>query len=113
MAPVQKVMGDSNTIGDDSTVVVSESLTLADLGGEAVILDLNSGNYFGLNEVGTLVVEMAQQPVAVRDVLAKLETEYDVEPARLRQDVLGFLQQVVEADLVRLVGSDTLARDVH
>ncbi|RMF60886.1 MAG: PqqD family protein, partial [Bacteroidetes bacterium] len=38
-------------------VTVSDDLTTADLGGEAIVLDVKSGNYFGLNEVGAFILE--------------------------------------------------------
>ena len=37
----------------DSTITVGKNAVFRDLDGEAVILDLESGTYFGLNDVGT------------------------------------------------------------
>jgi len=38
-----------------SSVVATKTKVSSDLGGEAVILDLKSGVYYGLNDVGTRI----------------------------------------------------------
>ena len=52
---------------------LSPDVVFRDLDGEAVILDLVSGTYFGLNEVGTRVwrlVDEGRDPSQIVDVVA-------------------------------------------
>ncbi|HET6566465.1 MAG TPA: PqqD family peptide modification chaperone [Rhodothermales bacterium] len=89
-----------NMICEQSTVVVADSLTVADLGGEAVILDTQSGMYYGVNEVGTRILDLAVSPVAVSELVEQLQTEYEAAPGRLKEDVLAFLNEMRKAELV-------------
>ncbi len=83
-------------------VTVSDDLTTADLGGEAIVLDVKSGNYFGLNEVGAFILECIRQPVSVREVIDRMLEEYDATREQITQDVVQFLQQLQEQGLIRV-----------
>ncbi|QXD16160.1 PqqD family protein [Rhodocaloribacter litoris] len=89
-------------ISPDSVVVVSEDLTTADLGGEAIVLDVKSGNYFGLNEVGAFILETIRQPQPVRVVVERMLEIYDATPEQILEDVLAFLNQLKSHGLVEV-----------
>jgi hypothetical protein len=54
------------------------SVTARRLGEEMVLLDLETGCYFGLNPVGTEVWERAQGGAALGDIVAGIVEAYDV-----------------------------------
>jgi len=89
----------------DSVVVVSSNLTSADLGGEAVVLDLDEGTYYGLNEVGTRILELMKQPTPVSSIIESLQEEYEVDRSDLENDILNFLANMIESKLVRIVNA--------
>ena len=64
----------------DSIVKVADEQVSCDLAGEAVILHLKSGEYFGLNEVGARIWNLIQEPKRVDAVLESVLEEYEVEP---------------------------------
>ena len=61
---------------------------IADVQGESVILQIETGQYFGLNEVATRIWQIIQEPVCVESMLGILESEYDVERTMLLTDVI-------------------------
>jgi hypothetical protein len=66
------------------------------LSGEAVILDVESGTYFGLNAVGTRIWELIEAGKTLDQVCSKLLDEFEVAPEQLEGDVsalAGELQQ--------------------
>jgi coenzyme PQQ synthesis protein D (PqqD) len=71
---------------------ISEDVVFRELDGEAVILNLVTGIYFGLDAVGTRMWQLIEQHNDLGKVLAILRDEYDA-PA-----------PTLEADLVRLAG---------
>ncbi len=75
----------------------------ADLDGETVLLDTQSGRYFGLNAVGTRVWALANESRSVKDMVSVLSSEYEVPPAQLEQDVLNFLNSLEQRGLVHVV----------
>lgn len=94
----------STSFASDATVTIAPGLASADLGGEAVILDPASGRYFGLNEVAARILELVRQPQAVSQIEETLAAEYDVDRARLREDIQGFLATLASRGLVRVDG---------
>ena len=84
-------------------VVTRESLMSTDLDGDTVLLDTESGHYFGLNGVGARVWELAREPRAVRDILDELLTEYDVPEVQLKDDVLSFVNGLAQHSLLFVV----------
>jgi hypothetical protein len=70
-----------------------------ELDGEAVILNLESGSYFGLNAVGTRIWHLIQQDGHLKTVFDTLLREYDVEAAALERDLLDLVARLAEARL--------------
>ncbi|MGH2415258.1 MAG: PqqD family peptide modification chaperone, partial [Microcystaceae cyanobacterium] len=55
-------------ISESSIVVAGVEQISSDLGGEAVILNLKSGVYHGLNQVGAKIWNIIQHPTMVNDI---------------------------------------------
>ena len=83
-------------------VVVAKDQISRDLDGEAVILNMKSGIYCGLNEVGARIWQLIQEPKSVKDVLDTLLEQYDIEPDRCEREVLALLQQMGERGLIEI-----------
>lgn len=86
----------------NSKVVASQNPVSANLAGEAVILDPDSGMYYGLNEVGARVWELIQDPKTVDEIRDALLTEYEVEPERCERDLFALLQNLADKGLVEI-----------
>jgi len=71
-----------------------------ELEGEAVILNLETGTYFGLNEVGTRAWALIQEHRSLRKVFEKLTQEYEVTPATLEGDLLRIVEELSAKGLV-------------
>jgi PqqD family protein of HPr-rel-A system len=87
-------------VTEHSTVVVSPGLTAADLGGEAVVLDPQSGRYYGLNELGARIFELARKPRSVERIMQALLQEYDVKADQLKADLIAFLHEMEQRNLI-------------
>lgn len=74
------------------------------LGEEVVLLDLASGTYFGLNPVGARLWQLALQGEDLESALTLLESEFDVEPQALREDVERLLGELVAAGVAKVTG---------
>ena len=72
-----------------------------DLAGEAVLLHLGRGYYFGLNEVGCAVWNQLMTGVPVRQAYEHLLDEFDVTPERLQQDVTALVQDLISHGLLK------------
>lgn len=86
----------------DATVVAASHQVSCDLSGESIVLDLDTGIYYGLNEVGARVWTLVQTPVTLRAVLTTLLAEYDVELERCERDLLELVRELAECGLLEV-----------
>ena len=68
--------------------------------GEAVLLDLASERYFGLNQVGARIWALCSQGQTQGAVLEALEAEFEVGREQLEADLARLLSQLLEAGLL-------------
>lgn len=97
-----KVLFLMTTISPSTQVKAVNDQVSCDLAGEAAILDLRSGIYYGLDPVGAKVWELIQQPLEVSSIVSQILDEYDVDEERCRNDVLALLSQLLERDLIEV-----------
>lgn len=86
----------------DSRVAIPESVCFREVGGESVLLDLESSRYFALDQVGTSMwMELAEHgsPRRTRDEMVR---RYEVQPEELERDLIDLLKQLAREGLVRL-----------
>jgi Coenzyme PQQ synthesis protein D (PqqD) len=90
----------SNKLSLEITMRISDSVVFRELDGEAVLLNLNTGIYFGLNDVGTRIWTLLSQNGVLSSVFEVLKKEYDVAPDQLEKDILELAQQMQEKGLI-------------
>ena len=83
-------------------VVVSQDQVSCDLSGESAILNLKAGVYYGLNEVGTKVWKLIQEPKRVSELWDAILEEYEVEPRRCETDIMALLQDLLDNGLIEV-----------
>lgn len=70
------------------------------VGDDAVILDLEAGKYFGLNDVGAEVWKLLEAGSTLSDINATLVTEFDIDEKTLDGDTTKLLESLLAAGLV-------------
>ena len=91
----------------NSTVVAVQDQVSADLGGEVAILQLGSGVYYGLDEVGARIWSLIQEPRRVSQVRDILLAEYEVEGDRCQRDVLVLFENLLAHELIQIKDETT------
>ncbi|MGD0540811.1 MAG: PqqD family protein [Tepidisphaeraceae bacterium] len=81
-------------------VVAAKHQISSELDGEAVILDLEQGVYYGLNEVGARVWQLIQQPRPLEQVHRTLVNEFDVAPDECERDLVALVERLESAGLI-------------
>ena len=85
---------------DKRYTIDSRKVAYRVIGGEAVILNLDNGYYYSLNEVGTRVWEAIEDNRSVDAILDLLEKEYGMPKKQLRDDIIVLLQHLEKEELV-------------
>ena len=92
----------SETISDRSVVVATKDQVSCDLAGEAAILNIKNGVYYGLNPVGARIWTLVQEPRAVADIQDEITSEYEVEPERCARDLVSLLEKLLAEGLIEV-----------
>lgn len=83
-------------------VTIPDQVLFRDLAGEAVLLELESGRYYGLNESGTRMWSLLVEHGRVDTALQNLLQEYDVPLERLQEEFLHFIETLASRKLLNL-----------
>jgi len=87
----------------NAKVLFSDTVFAQEVDGEMVLLDMNTENYFGLDEVGTAIWQAIEENNGeLVKVLKVLLEQYDVEEDVLKKDLLVFVDRLVESGLVKV-----------
>ena len=70
--------------------------------GEMVLLDMESENYFGLDEVGTAIWQSMQEYGTLQEVFHAMLEQYDVEEEVLKNDLSDFVNKLLKSGLVKV-----------
>ena len=85
-----------------SRVSVHPDAVFRELDGEGVLLNLTSGLYFGLNEVGTRIWRLIEEDGEIQRIVTALAEEYDAPTDRLREDLISLILQLRDKGLVHV-----------
>ena len=85
----------------DFSVVATSEHVACTVEGEAVILHLQEGVYYGLNTVGTRVWELVQTPRRFSEIVAFVVGEFDVPQEQCESDLAELLTDLQARGLVR------------
>lgn len=78
-------------------------LLASTMDGEIVMLDAESGHYFGLSGVGPHIWSLLEQDRSVAEVIGSVKAEFAVGPGdSVDWEVTEFLQKLVEKGLVKV-----------
>jgi hypothetical protein len=78
----------------------SDNFVSSELDGELVMMSLENNSYYGLNEIGKRIFEMAEQAVKVEEITANLVSEYEVDLETCCNDVLSLLTDLQKEGLI-------------
>jgi len=85
-----------------SVVVASPDQLSCELGGEAAILNMKSGRYYGLDPIGARIWSLIQKPVKVAEVRDTLLEEYEVAAEQCEAELIDLLEKLAGAGLVEV-----------
>ncbi len=83
-------------------ITIPEQVLFRDLGDEAVILALETGQYYSLDEVGATMWYRLREHGDVGSAFRALRAEYQVADDQLEQDLLELVDRLAACGLVEL-----------
>lgn len=80
----------------------NDKLEEADLGSEKVMMNMDAGKYYGLNEVGTRIWSIIEKPISKDEIINTLQNEYDVDKNVCKESLEQFLGVLKKEGLIRI-----------
>jgi len=96
-------------LNDSAMIVASDDVLAGEFDTEAVMLDLRSGVYYGLEGTGARIWQLLKTPISFATLRDTLVAEYNVEPRRCEADLRELLADLARRELVRLSGGGDVA----
>ena len=88
----------------DLRVVMPDHVVTRLVDGMTVLLDIDSGRTFSLDDIGTRAWQVLIEAPTIQAAVEQLQREYDAEPGELERDLLVLVDRLASAQLVQLQG---------
>ncbi len=86
----------------NSKITRNSYIDATDLDGEVVMMNLEKGQYFMMNQVGSRIWEIIQEPSTVNNIINILLGEFQVEKNQCKENVVEFLGKLKNAELISI-----------
>ena len=86
----------------ETIVERNHEIDASDLDGEKVMMDMDRGNYFMLNPIGSRIWDLINEPISVRRLVSLLREEYDVSEDECLEGVKDFLHELHHSNLLNI-----------
>ena len=89
-----------------TTLKRNPELLAVDMDGETVMMDMDSGNYFGVNAVGSHIWEVLEMDNTAKAIIESVQSHFEMAEAdNVQDDVLTFLSDMQEQKLIEVTNA--------
>jgi hypothetical protein len=90
-------------IGLHSLVRQADNLVGCDLDGETMLMSVGEGKYYGMEPIGSRIWALMETTRSVSEICNMLLSEFEVEREQCEREVLVFLNDLAQENLVLVV----------
>lgn len=80
----------------------NENITWKEFGTESILLDLKSGDFFDVNDVGLMIWQQADGQRTVKEIIQTLTASFDASDDEMIADVREFLRELMNNGLITI-----------
>lgn len=84
----------------NSTIYIPQNVVFQQLDGEAIVLNLTTGQTCNLDDIGARMWELLSAYTAIEPAYLALLEEFDVQPGRLKADLIELVDNLAANDLL-------------
>jgi hypothetical protein len=96
-------MGMSMSVNLDTTLSHSSDILYAQAGTDGVMMNVETGRYYGLNSVAARIWEQLERPRTIAELCALVREEFEVDAQTCEAEVLKFVNELVANGIVHEV----------
>lgn len=83
--------------------IQNKTIVQSKIGEEVVMLDMESGFYFGLNSVASVIWGMLAEEIGFEQLIDQLMAKFEVERSLCESDTQELLEEMLEKNIIRKV----------
>ena len=72
------------------------------VGDEVIILNMETGDYLGLNDVGSAIWDHLKTPQTIKELIEKLMTEFEVDNQTCSLQTMEYLEKISKLGLLQV-----------
>ena len=80
----------------------NENLLSNNLGEDIVMMDIEKGSYYGLEEVAARIWELTENPASISSICQTLTAEYDVSQEQCSEEVMKFVKDLLNQEIIEI-----------
>lgn len=84
----------------NSIITRSQELLTSEVDGEVVMMNIESGKYYGINSVGAEIWRLLENPVSVSNICGELVKTFEIDNPTCETEVLTFLGSLEAENLL-------------
>ena len=81
--------------------VQNKEIIQSKIADEVVMLDVESGFYFGLNSVGSIIWKHLESPLTFDELIVSLMEHFDIDNETCQKDTMEFIEQLLDKNIIR------------
>ncbi len=95
-------MSEPTNLTLDSVIAHGEEQVFTVVDGETVLMSVENGKYYKLDDIGTRIWALIEAPVSVKVLCDRLMEEFKVDRATCEADVVTLLERMMKNRLIRV-----------
>lgn len=86
----------------NSLISQNSDIDVSDLDGQKVMMNIELGKYFMLNEVGSDIWNIISEPISLENLVDKLLIIYDISKEQCLKSVKDYLEVLNDSELIKI-----------
>jgi hypothetical protein len=78
----------------------NSSMLASSMDDEMVMMSIDQGEYYGLNNIGARIWHLLENPLSIDDLVKLLTKEFEVSEADCFNDIFPFLESLIEKKIL-------------
>ena len=87
-------------INKDTNFKISSDIAISEINHESVLLNLNTGTYFQVNELGSFIISELKDYKSIDELQKKIILSFNVSDETCNDDLEGFINNLLEKKLL-------------
>jgi hypothetical protein len=83
-------------------VLRNPKMVTSNIDDEIVMMSVDNGEYYGLDEIGSRIWALLENPISVQQLISALMDEFEVEEETCHTDTLDFINDLFEKKLISI-----------